>query len=256
MMEEAETERRELLHAVLDLGEMMLTSGAEVKRVEDTITRMGMASGAVKMNVFVITSSIVVTMEDPGEKEYTETRRVMASGTNDFRRLEEMNQLSRDFCRKPCSSKELQEKIEKIVSEPEQGNWSYAGSFLGAGGFAVFFGGSMLDGLAAGLMGLFVQRLSDGLEPHCPNAVTFNLLASFLTGLLVCVLSRIFPVLNADLIMIGDIMLLIPGISMTNSIRDVLVGDTISGTLRLTESLVRAAAIAAGFMLAIMAAGR
>ena len=56
--------------------------------------------------------------------------------------------------------------------------------------------------------------------------------------------------------MIGDIMLLIPGIPMTNSIRDVLVGDTISGTLRLTESLVRAAAIAAGFMLAIMAAGR
>lgn len=255
-MKENEAERKELLHAVLDLGEMMLTSGAEVKRVEDTITRMGIASGAVKMNVFVITSSIVVTMEDPEEKEYTETRRVLVSGTNDFQRLEEMNQLSRDFCRKPCSSRELQDKIMKIASEPKKRSWSYAGSFLGAGGFAVFFGGSMLDGLTAGVMGLFVQSLSDHLEPHCPNAVTFNLLASFLTGLCVSILSRINPALNADLIMIGDIMLLIPGIPMTNSIRDVLVGDTISGTLRLTESLVRAAAIAAGFMLAIMAAGR
>ncbi len=255
-MKENEAERKELLHAVLDLGEMMLTSGAEVKRVEDTITRMGIASGAVKMNVFVITSSIVVTMEDPEEKEYTETRRVLVSGANDFQRLEEMNQLSRDFCRKPCSSRELQDKIMKIASEPKKHSWSYAGSFLGAGGFAVFFGGSMLDGLIAGVMGLFVQSLSDHLEPHCPNAVTFNLLASFLTGLCVSILSRINPVLNADLIMIGDIMLLIPGIPMTNSIRDVLVGDTISGTLRLTESLVRAAAIAAGFMLAIMAAGR
>lgn len=43
-MKENEAERKELLHAVLDLGEMMLTSGAEVKRVEDTITRMGIAS--------------------------------------------------------------------------------------------------------------------------------------------------------------------------------------------------------------------
>ena len=52
-------ERRELLHALMDLGELMLVSGGEVKRVEDTITRMGVASGAARMNVFVITSSIV-----------------------------------------------------------------------------------------------------------------------------------------------------------------------------------------------------
>lgn len=38
--------------------------------------------------------------------------------------------------------------------------------------------------------------------------------------------------------MIGDIMLLIPGILMTNSIRDILIGDTISGVMRLVESLL------------------
>jgi uncharacterized membrane protein YjjP (DUF1212 family) len=51
-----------------------------------------------------------------------------------------------------------------------------------------------------------------------------------------------------DKIMIGDIMLLIPGIAMTNSIRNMLVGDTISGIMRLIESLLWAGALALGFM--------
>ena len=55
--------------------------------------------------------------------------------------------------------------------------------------------------------------------------------------------------------MIGDIMLLIPGIALTNSISNIIVGDTVSGLTRLTESLVLAAALAGGFMLAIFIIG-
>ena len=49
--------KKRLLHLLLDLGEAMLTAGAEVNRVEDTLSRMGQAYGAEKMNVFVITSA-------------------------------------------------------------------------------------------------------------------------------------------------------------------------------------------------------
>ena len=54
--------------------------------------------------------------------------------------------------------------------------------------------------------------------------------------------------LRADKIIIGDIMLLIPGIAMTNAVKDMLVGDTIAGTMRLLESLLWAGALAGGFM--------
>ena len=64
-----------------------------------------------------------------------------------------------------------------------------------------------------------------------------------------------YPPLHLDKIMIGDIMLLIPGIAMTNSVRDILVGDTISGVMRLIESLLWAGSIAFGFMLAIRLIG-
>jgi uncharacterized membrane protein YjjP (DUF1212 family) len=45
-------------------------------------------------------------------------------------------------------------------------------------------------------------------------------------------------------------MLLIPGISLTNSLRDLIGGDTNSGLLRLAEAIVTALSIAIGFGLA------
>ena len=64
-----------LLHCFLDLGEAMLAVGADVNRVEDSLSRLGLAYGAARMNVFVITSSIVVTMSLPDGRDVTQTRR-------------------------------------------------------------------------------------------------------------------------------------------------------------------------------------
>ena len=83
----------------------------------------------------------------------------------------------------------------------------------------------------------------------------FNLTAAFLAGSGICAVGRMLPFLHTDKIMIGDIMLLIPGIAMTNSIRDILVGDTISGLMRLIESILWAGSLACGFMGAILLIG-
>lgn len=45
---------------------------------------------------------------------------------------------------------------------------------------------------------------------------------------------------HADLISIGNIMLLIPGIAFTNSLRDMFSGDTITGLIRCMESILLA----------------
>ena len=76
-----------ILHIFLNMGEKLMGCGAEVKRVEDTLIRLGNAYGAVKMNVFVITSSIVVTMELPGGERITQTRRILGVGGTDFTRM-------------------------------------------------------------------------------------------------------------------------------------------------------------------------
>ena len=81
------------LHVFLDIGDALLSSGAEIFRVEDTLNRMGYACGATQMNVFVITSSIVITMEFPEENVRTQTRRIRKTGGNDFEKLEKLNHL-------------------------------------------------------------------------------------------------------------------------------------------------------------------
>ena len=83
-----------ILHELLNLAEIMLTNGAEVSRVEETLNRMGRAYGATQMNVFAITSSIVVTMVFEEGEEYTQTRRITTPVGTDFFKLEQANALS------------------------------------------------------------------------------------------------------------------------------------------------------------------
>ena len=105
---------KDYLHVFLDMGDALLNSGAEIFRVEDTLNRMGYACGATHMNVFVITSSIVITMEFPGDGARTQTRRIHECGGNDFTKLEQLNDLSRRFCSHPVSAAELRNEFEKI----------------------------------------------------------------------------------------------------------------------------------------------
>ena len=85
---------KDSLTLVMDVGEQMLLCGAEVHRVEDSVSRMCTALGAARVDCFIITSSMVVTLHEADGSIHTETRRIRATGTN-FHRLERLNALSR-----------------------------------------------------------------------------------------------------------------------------------------------------------------
>lgn len=248
-------EPSQLLHSLLDMAEAMLNSGAEVNRVEDTLTRMGEAYGASRMNVFVITSSVVITILFPDGQELTQTRRITGGSPTDFTRLEQLNALSRECCTAPLPLQALQQRLESISVQNVSAAWPYLGSIFAAGGSAVFFGGNLWDGVIAAAFGVLICLLQRKLTPLCLNRVVFNLLGAIIAGLGISAVAALFPALHADKIMIGDIMLLIPGIAMTNSVRDILAGDTITGIMRLIESLLTAAVLAFGFMIAVKLMG-
>lgn len=239
-----------LLHLLLDMGEMLLDSGAEIKRVEDTLQRIGCAYGAARMNVFVITSSIVITMEKMNGELLTHTKRVNYTGSTDFTALEQLNALSRNCCMNPIPMDQFQRRLHEIT-EPKGRRELYIGSILAGGSFAVFFGGTFADGIAAALVAVLICFIQEKMTKLFVNTIMFNLFGSFVVGIVICLTVKLFPFLNLDKIMIGDIMLLIPGIAATNSIRDMLMGDTISGMMRLIESILWAGALACGFMAAI-----
>jgi uncharacterized membrane protein YjjP (DUF1212 family) len=240
-----------LIQAMLDMGVAMIGSGAEIYRAEDTLRRLGNAYGAEKCEVFIITSSIVVTLALPGENSVTQSKRIRQGVSNNFTCLEDLNALSRQVVRQPIPAGQLALNIHQIAGRTVPQGSKLVGYILAGSFFAVFFGGGIGDGIAAGFVGAMVWLMQRYLEPICMNPIVYQFIASLLSGLLICLVSCLFPFLQRDQIMIGDIMLLIPGVPFTNGFRDILLGDTLSGVIRLVEALVLAAVLALGYLTAI-----
>ena len=113
--------------------------------------------------------------------------------------------------------------------------------------FSLFFGGSAADAVASGLIGVVLRYLDRSIRRTEANAFLSALICSCLGGLLAALSVRAGLGESVDMISIGNIMLLIPGIPLTNSLRDMFTGNTISGLLRFSEAILLALAIAFGF---------
>ena len=240
----------QLLCTALDIGEGLLKNGATVHRTEDTVERICRAHGAVHVEVFCIPSLILaaVRMEDGS---YSSQNRRIYSSTNNFYRMDRFNALSRDLCSKKLTLEETQEKIQLISKQEAYPQWlQYVGCFFASGAFSLFFGGTVLDALSAALIGLIIALIKHVL-PKNVNVLSSTLVCSLLAGAFSILLAHFGLAHNYDKVMIGTIMLLIPGVSFGTSIRDLLGGDTVAGLLQLIQAILLAAIIAFGYTIPI-----
>ena len=240
----------QLISCALDVGEQMLLSGAEVGRVEDSMRLICSAYGCKRVAAFTITSSIVVSIITSEDKHITQTRRINA-GKTDLTRVHRLNDLSRRICTEKPDYEYIQNRITQICSAKTYPLWFEGlASALIAGAFTMFFGGSLLDGVAACILGFLCRFLTHIMEKAGMNQVFVNVTATFILCLISSGMTRLEVGENPDNMMIGTIMLLIPGIGLTNSVRDLISGDIMSGLLRFFNALLVAAAIAAGYIVA------
>lgn len=240
-----------ILAIALDVGAEILRAGGEIHRVEDTVTRICRAYGAEAVDVFAITSLITAEVRMPDGSFATRNRRV-PSTYNHLARLEALNALSRTICRRPIPAAEVSARLEDIRLYRPVPEWlCYIGGMLATGGFAVFFGGSLTDGLAAAAIA-FLLTLFARLRPLHINNMVKSLISSFAAGILSVLCVRIGFGAHVDKIIIGTIMLEIPGLSFGNSLRDLLCGDTLAGTMRLIQAILQTLMIALGYMAALV----
>lgn len=241
----------EYLHQVLEIGHQMLKSGGEVSRVEDSLRRMCRAYGAESVDVLTITASIVVTMYSPEYGAVTESRRVVGQ-QYDLSRLERLNALSRRICREKLSAGEIELQLQNAL-KPD--HYSFVVQLMTyvliSSSFCIFFGGSWRDAVASGLIGVILKFLDRYLRSKDVTPFFPALLCSLLGGLMAALSVKCGLGENVDMISIGNIMLLIPGLALTNSLRDLFSGDTISGLMRFIEAILLAVIIALGFVLVL-----
>lgn len=235
-----------LLDLVADLGYSLAMCGAETFRVEDSVNRI-LAAYEIESEVFAIPNCLIVTIHTAHGKSATRMRRIGHHG-NDLDSVEKYNSLSRRI----CAEKPQPELAVQWLKEVERTRVHYKfpmllfGNILVAAGFSIFFGGTVIDALCAGLCGLLIGFADQFLERFHTNGFFKTIVCAFIMTFFACVAGIVGVADNTDMVIIGALMLLVPGLLFTNAMRDIIFGDTNSGINRIVEVLLVAAAIALG----------
>ena len=246
---------KELLNLAMDIGEQMLVSGAEVHRVEDSMYRICRSFGAERVDVFIITSSMVVTVHFDDGHIHTETRRIVSLGT-DFHKLDRLNQLSRRICAESMTAQEIRGELTSIINGKR---YSFLSECLAyaviAAAFTLFFGGNWMQVAVALLIGAFLRIVAFFSDSTVKNIFFSKFISAFTLAAAAYLFLKLGLVPRTDEIIIGNIMILIPGLGLTNALRDLFTGDSVAGALRTLEAVLCAVAIAAGYFLFVFLTG-
>lgn len=235
-----------LVDFVVDLGYRLAMSGAETFRVEESITYILKTYG-IKAEVFAIPNCLTVSIETETGKPMTRMRRIHDHG-NDLDSVERYSNLSRRI----CAEKPEPEIARQWLKEVDASRRSYRlpglllGHILGSAGFAWFFGASLTDGFLAGACGVLVGLINLKLAGLETNQFFRTIIASYLMAVAAYFLGGVGIAQNSDTVIIGTLMILVPGLLFTNAMRDIIYGDVNSGTNRIVQVILIAAAIALG----------
>ena len=235
-----------LLDLATDLGYELAMCGAETFRIEESINRILQTYG-VTSEVFAIPNCLIVSIETPEGKLMTRMRRIGYHG-NDLDGVECFNAISRAICNRKPSMEEAREWLNS--NHLIRRNFSLPvyllGNILGAFGFAFFFGGNLNDAFLAGICGLILGLMGRFMGSMKTNPFFKTITSSFVMACIAYAMAGMGMTNNVDAVIIGSLMILVPGLLFTNAMRDIIYGDTNSGVNRIVQVLLIAMAIALG----------
>lgn len=237
-----------LLNLSVELGYQLMSSGAEIYRVEESVRRLLQAYGLDSPEVFAIPNCVIVSITTPEGHPITRMRRIGAHGT-DIEVLERCNDLCRRLCVQRPAVELAREELASLPGQvPRHASWQVLlGYGITSAFFSPLFGGGLADsvcaflgGLAVGFCLLYAGRFI------ASNSFFRTAICSAVASLVSLVLVRCGLGQSLDIVTISVLMVLVPGVALTNAMREIMAGDIISGLSRAADSILTAAAIAVG----------
>ncbi len=249
-MDQLELKSKQILHFAVRAGEIMLQSGAETYRVEDTISRILKSQEFETVETFVIPTCIIATIDNPDIELITNVKRIK----NRHVRLDKItmvNDLSRQYVNGLVSTDDALSRITTIDKiESYSTPTIIIATAISAGFFTIMVGGGFIDFMVALIIGLCFGMVKTWLSRRDITPYLIYFISGFIIGSSVVCSSWLIP-LNIDYVVIGSIMPLVPGVAFTNAIRDMIGDELISGLSRGVEALFIAVSIAAGVGIAM-----
>lgn len=244
MAELSEQQLHRAMRLTADAGALMLASGGEVSRAQETMEIMARCLHIQDFNVYVLTNGIFSSTSGGAVSEV----RHVPSVSIHLERVEAVNALSRRLAAGELTLDSAEQELARI---PEMGSYGprrqLAASAVGSACFAYLFGGGPAEMAAAFVAGALEAACQQTLARHRISRLFTDITAS-LAGSLLVLLTRllVYPRLNPNNAIIGALMVLTPGVAFTMGIRDLINGDYLSGSIRLLSALLVAGCLAVG----------
>lgn len=222
----------------------MLESGAETHRVEDTMSRIAVAFGLSDVQCFATPTGINFSVAFAAASSFMR----ISDRSTDLHKIAEVNDISRNIADGKLSLEEALAQLEAL----KKARLTFPGwiqiiaAALVSGCFTIMFGGIWLD---------FIPTLITGGIGFCIMLTVYrfveirfvaDFVASFVIGVFAILFIQTGLGVEMDKIIIGAVMPLVPGLPITNAIRDLLAGHLIAGVSKGVEASLTAVAIGAG----------
>ncbi|MGF7186554.1 uncharacterized membrane protein YjjP (DUF1212 family) [Desulfitispora alkaliphila] len=238
--------QEQILFIAGNAAEIMLRNGGETYRVEEMVDYMCRSAGMRYIEPFVTPTGIMISVNNKNEPSLATVRRVRLRTIN-LNKVSEINNFSRRIARGELGYEEARAELERI--DGDKNTYSNLTVFLAtaiiAGSAAIFFQGSYRDFFPSFTVSLIMQIII-----FYSYIKDINFFSDFIGGFLAGSLSIVFVSLgfgeNLEQIIIGAIIPLVPGVAITNGIRDAIKGELVSGMTRSFEALWVSIAIASG----------
>lgn len=245
---------KQILDIAALAGQIILTNGAEIYRTEDTITRICQAYGMKYVQSLVTPTGIFISIDDGSDISETVVRRIYRRGLN-LTKISQVNELSRKLQKKPWDYQTALQHLQEI----DQGQNQYSMnlvillSSLGACVNVILIQGSYLNMIPAFIAALAALLITNKIGFLKEVNFVPQIIAGFVAGTIALFFYHWGVGDNLPIITVSSILPFVPGVSLTNSIRDAISGDLISATSRGMEAafITVSLAIGAAFSLGV-----
>lgn len=240
------TKNQKILNLAVSAGEILIQSGGEISRVETTMRHIIEAYDIQNYNIYILSNGIFSTIESTEDSPYCLVRHVKF-GTVNLEQIAAVNQLSREICQYHYSPELALEKMEVCRNLQTHPLWEKSlASGSGCAAFTLLLGGSLTDSLTAFCFGGLLQPLLYYFRVREFSRFFYTIAASAFITLLTVLSHTLSLPIRIDMVIIGCIMPLVPGLTLTNSIRDFFNADYLSGVIHMVDALLTALSIAVG----------
>lgn len=242
-----------VLSTCLMAGKIMMENGSEVYRVEDTMNRIAENAGISNTVSYVTATGLFMSIRN---SSFSQLEEVHERSIN-LEKIVAVNHLSREFAAKKITLNELNARLKRVNCDTP--SFSLLWQVLAAGFVSCtlmyIFGGTWQDFIPTFFIGCLGFIAGIYVKKWLQMRFLDMFVAAFVIGALAISCVKLGLASNVDHIIIGAVMTLVPGVAITNSFRDILSGDLLSGIARGIEALFIAAAIGVGIATTLLLFG-